>query len=137
MRSRFIQVCIFAVFTALACMMRAQAAEAPSTNVEMDVLFVSFELKDIEKIARKTVGAAPTQEQIRKAWMAGKGRLLAINRVISFSGQQTRTEAVSEKVHAAASIGRNLTYIFTARNARRLHESQAFLMTTLERNPMP
>ena len=137
MRSRFIQVCIFAVFTALACMMRAQAAEVPPSNVEIDVSFVSFELKDIETIARESAGAVPTQAQIREAWMDGKGRLLATNRVISFSGQQTRTEAVSEKVHAPASIGRNLTYIFTARNARRLRESQAFLMTNLERNPMP
>ena len=99
MRPRITQAFVVAIFMACACMMRAHAAETPPTNVEIDVSFVSFELKDIEKIARKTVGAAPTQEQIRKAWMAGKGKLLATNKVIGQSGEQTKIEGVLEKIY--------------------------------------
>ena len=99
MRPRITQAFVVAIFMACACMMRAHAAETPPTNVEIDVSFVSFELKDIEKIARKTVGAAPTQEQIRKAWMAGKGKLLATSKLITLSGQQSKTEGVLEKIY--------------------------------------
>ena len=75
------------------------AANALRDNIELDVSFVTFDLKDIEEIARKSPTAAPTQEQVLKAWAAGRGRLLASGKVITLAGQQSKTEGVLEKIY--------------------------------------
>ncbi|MFA5190074.1 MAG: hypothetical protein WC740_05065 [Verrucomicrobiia bacterium] len=75
------------------------AAQPPPINVEIDVSFVMFELKEIAAMARKSASAAPKQEQILEAWMAGKGKLLATSKVIGLSGLQTKTEGVLEKIY--------------------------------------
>lgn len=90
------------VTTLLVAVMRAPASEKPPANVELDVSFVCFELKDIEAMARETRGAAPTQKQIQKAWTEGKGRLVAISKIITLSGQQAKTEGVLEKIFPTA-----------------------------------
>lgn len=75
------------------------AANDPDCNVEINVSFVAFDLKEVEEIARKSASAAPTQEQILKAWTAGKGRLLGTNKVITIPGQQSKTEGVVERIY--------------------------------------
>jgi hypothetical protein len=112
MKTYRIQFLLFALSLALAFVARAQesakkaaeakpdpAASAPSGNVEIDVSFVTFDLKEIEEIARKSPTAAPTQDQILKAWAAGKGRLLGTSKVITISGQQTKNEGIVEKIY--------------------------------------
>ena len=68
-------------------------------NVEIDVAFVTFDLKEIEDMARQSSTAAPTQEQILKAWTAGKGKLLASSKTMTISGQQAKTEGIVEKIY--------------------------------------
>ncbi|MBI5819797.1 MAG: hypothetical protein HZA88_12505 [Verrucomicrobia bacterium] len=74
------------------------AAQSPIINVEIDVSFVMFDLKEIAAMARKSASAAPKQEQILEAWMAGKGKLLATSKVIGLPGLQTKTEGILEKI---------------------------------------
>ncbi|MFA5190073.1 MAG: hypothetical protein WC740_05060 [Verrucomicrobiia bacterium] len=75
------------------------AASEPCCNVEINVSFVTFDLKEVEEMARKSPSAAPTQEQILKAWSAGKGQLLATSKVITIPDQQSKTEGVVERIY--------------------------------------
>ena len=115
MKTHSIRLLLFAASVAFALVARAQApgnkagdaipgkndpaASDPICNVEIDVSFVTFDLKEIEEIARKSPTAAPTQEQILKAWAAGKGRLLGTSKVITIPGQQTKNEGMVEKIY--------------------------------------
>ena len=99
MRPLILQAIALAVLAAFAGPARLQAAQDPPTNIEVDVSFVSFELKDVEAMARETRGAAPTQKQIQQAWTQGKGKLVATSKLVTISGQQTKTEGVLENIY--------------------------------------
>ena len=74
-------------------------ANEPHDNIEIDVSFVAFGLKEIEEMARRSPTTAPTQEGILKAWMAGKGKLLSSSKTTTIPGQQAKTEGVLERIY--------------------------------------
>ena len=72
---------------------------ANSVNVEIDVSFVTFDQKEIQEMARKSPNAAPTQDQILKAWAEGRGRLLATSKAVTIANQQTKNEGIMERIY--------------------------------------
>ena len=71
----------------------------PIRLVEIDTSLVAFPKEFIESLARGTDSAAPTEEQIIKAWRDGKGRLVASQKSITKSGAETITKGVAEHIH--------------------------------------
>ncbi len=66
---------------------------------EVGCTFVAFPLKEVQDMARKAGEVSPTQELIKQAWAAGKGKLLATTRITSISGQQAKAENVTEIIY--------------------------------------
>lgn len=68
-------------------------------QVEIDMSFVSFNLKLVEDVARKSDRAAPTSEEIIALWRDGKGRLVTTSKSLTLSGTNTITKGVGEVIY--------------------------------------
>lgn len=69
------------------------------SQIEIDASFVAFPLKDIETAARKQARAAPTTQQVMELWMAGKGRLVGTQKVVTRSGVNAQMQGVDEVIY--------------------------------------
>ncbi|MFZ2644075.1 MAG: hypothetical protein WA117_23995 [Verrucomicrobiia bacterium] len=67
--------------------------------LEVECAFVAFPLKEVENMARKSGNISPTQEQIKRAWANGRGRLLATTSVNTHFGQETKVETGKEIIY--------------------------------------
>ncbi|MFA5190457.1 MAG: hypothetical protein WC740_07025 [Verrucomicrobiia bacterium] len=67
--------------------------------LEMECAFVAFPLKEVENMARKSGNISPTQEQIKRAWANGRGRLLAMTKTNAYFGQETKVETGKEIIY--------------------------------------
>ena len=70
--------------------------------LEVECAFVAFPLKEVENMARKSGNISPTQEQIKRAWANGRGRLLAMTSTNTHFGQETKVETGKEIIYPAA-----------------------------------
>jgi len=68
-------------------------------QVEIDVAFVSFELKLVEEVARKSGRAAVSGEKIKSLWQEGKGRLVGTSKIVTRSGVNGQSKGVDEVIY--------------------------------------
>lgn len=76
-----------------------QSLNVVPNQVEIDVSFVSFELKLIEALARKSDRAAPTGEEIKALWREGKGKIAGTSKTVTRSGINAQVKGVEEVIY--------------------------------------
>lgn len=77
----------------------AAAWEGIPNQVDIDVSFVAFDLKTIDEVARKSDRAAPSGEEIKALWRAGKGRLAGTSKILTRSGVNAQSKGVGEVIY--------------------------------------
>lgn len=77
--------------------MAVKAADAPATQIQVEVNFVLFPLAEIEPLAQKE--GAITADSLRDLWRSGKGALLASPTVTTLSGQEATIKGVKEYIY--------------------------------------
>ncbi len=68
-------------------------------QLEIDFAFVAFPREDIAQAARSNAAAAPTRDQLRAMWKAGRGRLAACAKVVTRSGVNAQVTAAQEVIY--------------------------------------